>query len=59
MTTLADVRVIVYTLAGFGLIAFAFGSDFQQNQLETSGQPLYRSVHPFHDDAVHQLLYAG
>ena len=30
MTTLADVRVIVYTLAGFGLIAFAFAAIFNK-----------------------------
>lgn len=30
MTTLADLRVIVYTLAGFGLIAFAFGAIFNK-----------------------------
>lgn len=30
MTTLADIRVIVYTLAGFGLIAFAFAAIFNK-----------------------------
>lgn len=30
MTTLADLRVIVYTLAGFGLIAFAFAAIFNK-----------------------------
>lgn len=30
MTTLADVRVIVYTIAGFGLIAFAFAAIFNK-----------------------------
>ena len=30
MTTLADVRVIVYTLAGFGLVAFAFAAIFNK-----------------------------
>ena len=30
MTTLADIRVIVYTLAGFGLVAFAFAAIFNK-----------------------------
>lgn len=30
MTTLADIRVIVYTIAGFGLIAFAFAAIFNK-----------------------------